>query len=269
MNPTVLSEAMGRSRERGRRTRTPGSLPDAVLFDLDDTIFDHVFTGRNALGQLRRAQAFLRRRPLREVWAEYSRLLEAVHPAVAAGLLDLTAARLERFRRLAEFCGVRVSEAEAASLSRSYRSHYQALRRPVPGVRRVLERLHGRTIVGVVTNNQVAEQEEKLSFLGVRDLVDFLVISEGVGVSKPDPRIFEIALERAAAEPTEAVMVGDSWENDVIGARAAGIRAVWFNRFGAPNPEPGSVVELGSFRSVRRVQAAIASGGPRPGTRPG
>jgi len=264
MNGSGLPLWMSPDNLPGRRDGILGSLPEAVLFDLDDTIFDHALTCRAALGCLRREHEFLRRRPLRDLWMEYSRLLEAVHPAVVAGFLDLTAARQERFRRLAAFCGVRVSDGEAASLSRTYRSHYQRLRRPVPGVRRVLQRLHGRTVVGVVTNNQVAEQEEKLSFLGVRELVDLLVISEGVGVSKPDPRIFEIALDRASAESSEAVMVGDSWSNDVLGARAAGIRAVWFNRFGAPNPDPAAVVELDSFRSIRRVQQALSNDGPGP-----
>jgi len=244
--------------------RTRRSLPKATLFDMDDTIFDHALTCKAALGWLRRETGFLQRRRLDELWVEYARLLESVHPLIVAGRLDATKARRERFFRLAAFCGVRVSEEDAASLSRCYRSHYQRLRRPVPGVGRVLARLHGRTVVGVVTNNQVAEQEEKLTFLGVRNLVDFLVISEGVGVSKPDPRIFEIALDQASAEPTEAVMVGDSWSNDVLGARAAGIRAVWFNRFRARNPEPATVVELDSFRSMRRVKEALSNEGPGP-----
>ena len=65
-----------------------------------------------------------------------------------------------------------------------------------------------------------------------------LVVSEEAGVSKPHPRIFEIALERAGAAAAEAVMLGDSWTNDVEGARAAGIRAVWFNRDGRDAPDP-------------------------------
>ena len=94
-----------------------------------------------------------------------------------------------------------------------------------PRRRRLLERLHGRTVLGVVTNNQIAEQEEKVAHFGLNDVIDFLVVSEGVGVSKPDPRIFSLALDRAAAEPGEAVMIGDSWENDILGARGAGIPA--------------------------------------------
>ena len=54
------------------------------------------------------------------------------------------------------------------------------------------------------------------------------------GASKPDPAIFEYALELAGCSAARALHVGDSLEEDVNGARAAGIEAVWLNRAGAP-----------------------------------
>lgn len=240
-------------------------LPRTILFDLDDTIFDHALTSRAALRELRSAEPIFRGRSLIELWKEYGRLLEEAHPQVLAGRVSIDQARTERFRRLAEFCGGRITEPEALSLSRRYRSRYQNLRRAVPGAPELLQRLHGRAAIGIVTNNQVAEQDEKLAYLGIRDLVDFMVISEGVGVAKPDPRIFEIALERGRSTPEEAVMLGDSWASDVLGARAAGIRPVWFNRFRLPSPEPRSVREVSSLRpapSVERVLAIPSGLGP-------
>ena len=73
--------------------------------------------------------------------------------------------------------------------------------------------------------------------------------SEEVGVSKPDPRIFQEALDRARAEPPDAVMLGDAWATDIEGALASGIRPVWLNRFGETRPI-GSVVELTSLEPV-------------------
>jgi 5'-nucleotidase len=233
-------------------------LPKAVLFDMDDTIFDHALTCRDALDRLRRDQPGLRRRSVDALWTEYSRLLEEVQPEIMSGLMTVDRARIERFKRLARFCGTSISVDEAAAYSRAYRAHYQSLRRLVPGVRRLLERLHRRTVLGVVTNNQVAEQEEKVAHFDLDGLIDFLVISEGVGVSKPDPRIFSLALDRAAAQPGEAVMIGDSWENDVLGARNSGISAIWFNRFRRNAPEPLPVPQLTSFRALRRVEALLA-----------
>ncbi len=236
---------------------------------MDDTIFDHALTCRDALRAVRAAHPYFRRITLDTMWTEYSRLLEEEHPAILAGTVGPDVVRAERFRRLAARCGRTLSDREAARLSRAYRRQYQAKRRGIPGAKRLLERLHGRTVIGIVTNNQVGEQETKLSFLGIRPLVDFMVVSEGVGVAKPDPRIFRIALDRAAAEPAQTVMVGDSWFSDVVGARSAGIRPVWFNRFHRPRPQPIPVAQVDSFRASRRVESALAgnAGEPRGPTR--
>lgn len=62
-------------------------------------------------------------------------------------------------------------------------------------------------------------------------------------------------------------MLGDSWTNDVLGARAAGIRAVWFNRFAQPNPEPDRVPEIESLRDLRRVEQALSKPAPEGASR--
>lgn len=164
---------------------------------------------------------------------------------------------MERFRQLASLAGAQITAGEAEALSREYRAQYQRFRRTVPGARAMLERLHGRTTIGVVSNNAQQEQLDKLAFLRLGHLIDELVVSEAVGVAKPDPRIFEIALRRVGARPADAVMIGDSWSNDVRGARAAGIRAIWFNRFGAVRPEPVEVPEIASFRAPARAERLL------------
>ncbi|HKN06711.1 MAG TPA: HAD family hydrolase [Thermoplasmata archaeon] len=237
-------------------------FPRAILFDMDDTIFDHSLTCRRSLARVQAAEPRLRTRPLDAVWHEYARLLDAVQPEVFAGRITIQEARVERFRQLARFCGSEVSPESAADLSGQYRAHYVRLRRAVPGVRRVLARLRGRAVVGVVTNNEVAEQEAKLDFLQLRPLIDFMIVSEGVGIAKPDPGIFQVALERAHARPEETVMIGDSWRSDVAGARNVGIRPVWFNRFHLSPPDPWPVPELNSFRSPARAEAVLSGEAP-------
>jgi HAD superfamily hydrolase (TIGR01509 family) len=100
-----------------------------------------------------------------------------------------------------------------------------------------------RARVGIVTNNLLEEQQDKLRQCRLDDYVDELVVSEKAGVSKPDPRIFEIALERLGCRRDEVVMVGDSWVADVAGAIAAGIRPIWFNPQRKPRPEPALAVD--------------------------
>jgi putative hydrolase of the HAD superfamily len=113
--------------------------------------------------------------------------------------------------------------------------------------------------VGIVTNNAVAEQIEKLAHLGMTDWVDVLVISEEAGVRKPDAAIFRLALERCGASADEAVMVGDSWGADVMGARAAGIRVVWLNRTERPCPAPSWCTEIRSLLPTKSVLELLIS----------
>jgi putative hydrolase of the HAD superfamily len=74
-----------------------------------------------------------------------------------------------------------------------------------------------------------------------------------VGISKPARRIFEAALDAAGAEPIEAVMFGDGWHNDIVGARDAGIAAVWFNPLAAESLDR-TVPEL---QSLEPTSAAL------------
>jgi len=227
---------------------------------MDDTLFDHSLTCRAAIASLRSSRSFLRARPLDELWREYLQLLDAVPTDPTGRPANPAAARTERWRRIAARCGAELSPSDAQELSEAYRARYQRLRRPVPGARELLERLHGMVRVVVVTNNEVAEQEEKVRFLGVGPLLDGLVVSEAVGAAKPDRRIFEAALCTAGARADQSTMLGDSWSSDVLGAEGAGIRPVWFNRFGLPRPAGSRVTELRSLRPLRPAEETLLGG---------
>jgi len=217
----------------------------AVFFDLDDTLFDHSFSVVAGLGALRQALPAFGGRDLEELTAIHARDLEMFHARVLQGEMTLYEARVARFASLCRACGF--AEERAERVAEMYRDAYQRARRAVPGARELLLALRGRVVVGVISNNVVEEQVDKLRALDMRALVDVLVISEEAGVAKPDPAIFRIALERAGSAPERAVMVGDSWAADIIGARAAGIRPVWLNRRAAPVPKNERCDEVASL----------------------
>ncbi len=81
--------------------------------------------------------------------------------------------------------------------------------------------------LGVITNGPVGWQSRKLRTLGLTDYFDEVVISEAVGIAKPEAGIFNVALARLGVEAREAMFVGDHPEFDVAGAHAAGLTAVW------------------------------------------
>ncbi|MGE5550140.1 MAG: HAD family hydrolase [Bacteroidota bacterium] len=72
-------------------------------------------------------------------------------------------------------------------------------------------------------------------------------------MKKPDPRLFMMALARGGACPGDAVVIGDSWAFDVLGARAAGIRSLWLNRGRAACLEAGLTTEIAGFEPLGQV----------------
>ena len=226
----------------------------AVLFDLDDTLFDHAHCARTALGTIRASHASLAAIDPLQLEHTHSHILEDLHGDVAVGRLSLDVARMERFRRLFRFAGFEPDDALSSSTAAAYRQAYIDSRRAVEGAAALLEAVRIQARVGIVTNNLVAEQREKLRDCGLDRHIDVLMASEEAGVSKPNPAIFALALERLGCLADEAVMVGDSWENDIVGAQSAGIRAVWFNPRGEEPPTPGVPV----LRALAPVEAALA-----------
>jgi len=84
---------------------------------------------------------------------------------------------------------------------------------------------------------------------GLDEYLDFVLASEAEGFAKPGPHLFRRALERAEVEPGRAVHVGDSFEHDVLGATAVGIRAILLDRggfypSGQWQPTIGSLAQL-------------------------
>lgn len=118
------------------------------------------------------------------------------------------------------------TEVEAAML--------EALRfRAYPEVPAVLARLRAEGHRLVVVSNWDISLHEVLERTGLASLLDGVVVSAQEGFAKPDPRIFARALELAGAEARNAIHAGDSVEDDVAGARGAGVRAVFVDREGS------------------------------------
>jgi putative hydrolase of the HAD superfamily len=80
-------------------------------------------------------------------------------------------------------------------------------------------------VVGVISNSN-GMVSRTLESLGLAAWIDFVIDSSVVGVEKPDPRIFSMAVERAGVPSGEAAYVGDLYSVDVLGARAAGLQGV-------------------------------------------
>jgi HAD superfamily hydrolase (TIGR01549 family) len=232
----------------------------AVLFDLDDTLFDHTGAARAALRVVHAAHACFTTWPFEELERAHARFLEEAHLDVLAGTKTIDQARLARFTRLFAAAGVAVASDVLESTAMAYRHAYLEGRGPIDGARALLAALREHVTIGIVSNNVRDEQEAKLTLCGFDRFIDALVVSGETGISKPDPAIFAIALTRLGIRADEAVMIGDSWAADIEGACAAGIRAIWFNRARhmAPDRSRG-VEELYALHPIDQALTMILS----------
>ena len=149
----------------------------------------------------------------------------------------------------------------ADTLSCVYVAERRARYQPYPDALPVLRDLGAAYRLGLVTNGPCDLQCDKIEQAGLRCYFAAVAISREVGVMKPDPRIFRIALERLGIAATDAVFVGDSIKHDIVGAHAAGMKAIWFNHdasHASGDARPDAVIH--SLSELRPALAGLAAG---------
>lgn len=208
--------------------------PRLVLFDLDNTICDY------------RTARTLRTRHAFEPWfSAPDDLDEAVHVAMQYA----TEGDEHLAEVLADF-GITGADVAERARERFIEDRLRGLELFAEALD-VVTAISEVAAVGMITNGPTTIQRAKIERFQLEAHFPVIIVSEEVGCWKPDPRIFAIALEQTGHEPSEAIYVGDSADHDIPGARAAGMRSVWINRWGTtwPGGEPpdaavGTLTEL-------------------------
>jgi putative hydrolase of the HAD superfamily len=135
----------------------------------------------------------------------------------------------------------------ATELGERFAAERRARHHTFEDVPAALDALSGRPMA-LVTNGASCLQREKLAASGLEARFDAVVVSGDLGIGKPDAAVFRHALELLGA--SHGVMVGDSLDRDIDGALAAGLDAVWINRFGQPGPCRDGVREIATLAEL-------------------
>ncbi|WP_434457089.1 HAD family hydrolase [Stutzerimonas urumqiensis] len=196
-----------------------------ITFDLDDTLWNIGPVMHSAEAALRDWLAINAPRlgdfPIEALWAIRRQLTEA-DPSLKHRLSELRRRILLHALQAAGY-----PADEAVELSEQGFQVFLEARHAVelfPDVHPTLEQLANRYTLGVLTNGNA-----EVKRLGLADYFRFTLCAEELGVGKPDPRPFREALARAGVSESQAVHIGDHPEDDVAGAKMAGLRAIWFN----------------------------------------
>lgn len=198
-----------------------------ILMDADDTIFDFQAGNRKAVGMLMEELGL----SSPTVFEEYQQINHACWQALERGEMDQETLHVERFRRFLRLKGreddpKRVADRFAVLLGQ------QAI--PLPNAEETVEKLAREREIVILTNGITPIQKSRMARSPVRNWISRMVISQEVGVSKPDPRIFEIAMGNTPRE--KVLMIGDGLQSDIRGANNAGVDVCWFNPLKKPLP---------------------------------
>ena len=156
-----------------------------------------------------------------------------------------------RFLKPLEHYGIH-DVALADHLSEDYVYWSPRIVRLVPGTMELLEYLKPKYHLHLITNGFEEVQDTKLTLSGMKPYFETLTVSEEVGVKKPNPEIFQYALNKAHATAEESLMIGDEMDVDIDGARAAGIDTVLFNPSGK-EVKGGRTFEVKSLLQIMQI----------------
>lgn len=253
----------------------------AVLFDLGYTLLDYRLQGPWSAFHVGRWRAFLVQRleemhPLAGDLAGLVALSPAEFAATVGGVIGGERARAIEHRGRSWYFAERLREglaaaglsADGAALDRFTDAFYEPIRActsPYPDTAETLDRLRASGIrLAIITNapwdTPARLLRGDLERWGLADRFDAFICSGDVPWRKPNPLFMLAAAEALGIPASDCLVVGDSLEADIAGARAAGMRSLWMHRAGASpppdGPEPDRTVE-----SLTRALQVIAGGG--------
>jgi putative hydrolase of the HAD superfamily len=199
----------------------------AVFFDIDDTLFDRKEAQHKVIklmiDKYRSLFADLDASDIEKAFVESDRISFKTIPTVE----DIRSFRIVRTKIFLDLLGLNHDAAE--TLTNAYVDIYPKVNASTPCAKSTVKELSKRYQLGVISNGFSDVQYEKLRSVGVLKYFESIILSYELGVEKPNSRIFTVACESVKRIPNECLYIGDSYEDDIIGAKKAGMVACWYN----------------------------------------
>ncbi len=199
-----------------------------IYFDLDNTIFDHKRAEQTTLRGLHS------QRPELFTHASQNEFLKTYHDINTKLWRDfanneITADELKMKRFTLTLSQLKVDPELAFDMSVEYSGNYSQQTFMVNDALEILTYLKPKYRLGILSNGFTETQNRKIKNLNIGSFFEHFIYSGEVGALKPSPLIFEAARTAADVEPDELIYVGDSYQADVLGAKAAQWQAIFFD----------------------------------------
>lgn len=201
------------------------------MFDADGTLFDYDRAETAAL------QTTLTHVGLKfddQILLTYRQINGRMWQEFEQGSMSQERLKSERFRILCKELNV---DLDYEQMSRLYQSNLAQGTYLIDGANELLEELDGRYQLALITNGLKDVQRPRIADSMIRDRFSTIVISEEVGVAKPDSKIFDIAFQQMNhPQKNKVIIIGDSLSSDIAGGINYGIDTCWFNPTGKEIP---------------------------------
>ena len=232
--------------------------PEAIFFDLDDTLvaYDEVTvpTWRRVCTQFGGREGIPDAEPLYRIIRGTSEWYWSDPERHRTGRQDLASARRNILRLAFERHGLR-NDRIAGAIADAYTVQRVEAMFLLEGVPETLETLRSRGIgLALVTNGDSEGQHAKIERFGLAGYFDAIFVEGDLGFGKPDPRVFNLALEALGAVPGLTWCVGDNLVWDVGGAQGVGIHGIWRDWRGNGLPADTSIIPDRIVRSVSELR---------------
>ena len=203
---------------------------NCIMMDIDNTLLDFDAAERKAL--LETLQQFSL--PCDEAAvSRYHEINSSLWGELNKGKIRRDKLVIERFDRFVKEIG---AAAKATELNRAYTEHLATHADVIPGAEEALQELADVATMIAVSNGTESVERGRLKLSGFEKYFDDIFVSEAVGVSKPNPKIFQMAMRKLGIEHSDKVLVvGDSLSADIQGGVNAGLDTCWVNMNGLEN----------------------------------
>jgi len=224
---------------------------DVLLCDADNTIFDFEKAEENAFAL---SCAHMGIDGAERLLPVYSRINQALWKLLEQGGITQKVLRVRRFEQFLEEIGR--ADLDAQEMATVYAEQLGMQSVPIAGAIEAVERWSKILPVVIVTNGISRIQHGRMNGSPVKAFISGMIISEEVGVAKPDPKMLMMGMEMTGVtERSRALMLGDSLSSDIAAAANAKVDACWYNPKGAANPK-GLPVRY-EIRSLDEVDAIL------------
>jgi putative hydrolase of the HAD superfamily len=201
----------------------------AIVFDVDDTLYDQQQPFRNAVNRI---FPEVKQQDLHKMYIRFRHHSDERFPLVMSGDWTLEFMRFYRMNESLKDLGyTEISTEKGLEFQTVYEDELDNITMH-PEITKLLDCLKEHNIpMGIITNGPTDHQYKKVKQLQLENWVpsNHIIISQSTGYQKPEKEIFDLASQQFNMDPAHTLYVGDSFENDVVGARNGGWHALWFN----------------------------------------